>query len=84
MPDSVQDICDYPIVGVELPFDPCFKFFEAFGELAVGREHPAQSDEGAHDVNRNFYRATCVQDGGGLDSTMLCKGVGELTAAAPS
>ena len=51
MPDSVQDICDYPIVGVELSLDSCFEFVEPFGELAVGREDPAQLDEGAHDVN---------------------------------
>ena len=76
--DGVEDRFELEVVfafeGVELP-----------GEVGVCCEHPAEVDEGTHDLNIDLYGAGAVEDAGEHGDALFGEGVGVCaTEAAPT
>lgn len=74
--DGVEDDLELPVVFL-------FERVEFFGEVGLGRQYPAQADEGPHDGDVDLYGAGAVEDARQHGDALFGEGVGGVSAAAP-
>ena len=67
---GVNQFCDRAVMCADL----AFQLVEFLRKLFVGRNQFAQMNEGAHDMDADFYGASRVEHAGRHDGTVFSKG----------
>ena len=75
-PDRVEDSPEVAVVFL-------FERFQLPGELRIGSEHPAQSDEGSDDLYVDAYCALALENPGQHSYSLLSERVSSIATASP-
>jgi len=75
-PDRVEDYLEVPVIFL-------LERFQLPGELRIGSEHPAQSDEGSDDLYVDANGALALENPGQHSYSLLSERVCSIAATSP-